>query len=225
MADSLEPVEWPVSETRDFRFHTVAPARDHVRASTHAVKHVGHCLYESGPSCSRVHETFVPVPRSVLERRYPSDTNSFGQHFRKLRMDAGLQIRELARAACLHEMTIINWEHGRSKPRRRSWERVRHVLGLNGMPVDSVSRHKGSSQDRDLRNVPGGSGRRHQDGAVSGPAQAAGRGDGVLRKGEARRAPTSSEVNPAQPRGRPPCTGKRNIGNAGEHTAGQVAKS
>ena len=95
-------------------------------------KHVGRCLYGSKPFGGRVHETFVPVPRSVLERRYPSDANSFGQRFRKLRMDAGIQIRELARAARLHEMTIINWEHGRSRPRRRSLEKVRRVMEGNG---------------------------------------------------------------------------------------------
>ena len=107
-------------------------AAEPVSLGSHMGKHVGHCLYESGPSCSRIHETFVPLPRRVFDRRYPLETLTFGQRLRKLRMDAGIQIRELARAASLHEMTIINWEQGRSRPSRRSWERVRRVMEGSG---------------------------------------------------------------------------------------------
>ena len=32
-------------------------------------------------------------------------------------MDAGLEIKELAKAIGVHEMTVVNWEQGRTRPR------------------------------------------------------------------------------------------------------------
>ena len=102
-------------------------------------KHVGQCFYESKRSGSRVHETFLPIPQHVLERRYPTEAPTFGQALGQARMDAGLEIRELARLTGLHEMTIANWEHGRSRPCPRSWERVKRVMEGNGVSVTSLS--------------------------------------------------------------------------------------
>ena len=116
-------------------------AADAVIPATRMGKHVEHCLYESKQSGSRIYETFVPVHPRVFERRYPIEALSFGQQFRKLRMDAGLQIRRLARAAGLHEMTIINWEQGRSRPSRGSLKAVMKAMegagcgGLAGIPL------------------------------------------------------------------------------------------
>ena len=43
-------------------------------------------------------------------------------------MDAGLQIKELAKASGLHEMTIINWEKDRTKPLSENIQKLREKL-------------------------------------------------------------------------------------------------
>jgi len=45
-------------------------------------------------------------------------------------MDAGLQIVQLAKAAGLHEMTIVNWRQGRAIPSADKLEAVKRVLAL-----------------------------------------------------------------------------------------------
>ncbi len=47
-------------------------------------------------------------------------------------MDIGLQIKELANAVGLNEMTIINWEHGRTKPVVENLANLTHVLEKYG---------------------------------------------------------------------------------------------
>ena len=48
---------------------------------------------------------------------YPEDPKTFGQALRKARIDAGLQIKELAKEIGVDEMTVINWEIRGMKPR------------------------------------------------------------------------------------------------------------
>ena len=43
-------------------------------------------------------------------------------------MDAGLQVKELARAAGVNEMTIINWEKDRTKPMPENLINLKQIL-------------------------------------------------------------------------------------------------
>ena len=45
-------------------------------------------------------------------------------------MDAGLQIKQLANASGLHEMTIINWEKDRTKPMPENLANLTQILGM-----------------------------------------------------------------------------------------------
>ena len=50
------------------------------------------------------------IPTRVFNATYPDNPRTFGQALRKARIDAGLQIKELAQELDSDEMTIINWE-------------------------------------------------------------------------------------------------------------------
>jgi transcriptional regulator with XRE-family HTH domain len=70
----------------------------------------------------------VPLSKSVFNPTYPAKPVSFGANLRKIRMDAGLQIKELAKAAGLDEMTIVNWEQGRTSPRKDKLKELIRIL-------------------------------------------------------------------------------------------------
>jgi len=54
--------------------------------------------------------------------KYPSET--LGQSLRKLRLEKGLEQRELARKLRVHGNTVYEWENDRNKPSGRSMERL-----------------------------------------------------------------------------------------------------
>ena len=78
--------------------------------------HAGQCYHQSNYQPSDIFSKFVPLSKSLFNPKYPDHPITFGQHLRKARMDTGLQIKQLANASGLHEMTIINWEKDRTKP-------------------------------------------------------------------------------------------------------------
>ncbi len=43
---------------------------------------------------------------------------TLGQQFRKVRLDKGLQIKDVARAIEVNSGSIINWEKGHTRPRK-----------------------------------------------------------------------------------------------------------
>lgn len=57
------------------------------------------------------------------------------ERFRKLRLDAGLTITELARKSNVHRITVSQWERGVSKP---SIELLRQVLDALGKDSSDV---------------------------------------------------------------------------------------
>ena len=62
---------------------------------------------------------------TFLVSRYPNET--IGQKIKKLRLERGLMQVELAEALSVHEMTVVNWEKGRTKP---SGEYLRRIEGI-----------------------------------------------------------------------------------------------
>jgi len=54
--------------------------------------------------------------------KYPSKT--FGQFIRRLRVEKGLEQRELARKIRVHKNTIYEWENDRKNPSRMSKRRL-----------------------------------------------------------------------------------------------------
>lgn len=60
--------------------------------------------------------------------RYPSDT--LGQRIRKARLERGLYQRDLAKELGVDEMTIVNWERGKTVPRATYCDRIREHLNI-----------------------------------------------------------------------------------------------
>ena len=73
--------------------------------------------------------------RGILDPTYPQHPTSLPEQIRKARMDAWLQIKELAWLAQIHEMTIVNWEQGHTQPEQRKLARVEEVLRGKGVTL------------------------------------------------------------------------------------------
>ena len=53
------------------------------------------------------------IPTRVFNAAYPDNPRTFGQALRKARIDAGLEVKELAEELGVNERSVINWEiHG-----------------------------------------------------------------------------------------------------------------
>jgi ribosome-binding protein aMBF1 (putative translation factor) len=61
----------------------------------------------------------VPLPRVLFNKDYPTNPRNFGERLRKARMDAGMQIKDLASVIGVTPDTVINWELRGMKPMKR----------------------------------------------------------------------------------------------------------
>jgi hypothetical protein len=52
----------------------------------------------------------IIVPRNVFIKVYPVNPQNFGERLRKARMDAGMQIKDLAEILGVSPDKVINWE-------------------------------------------------------------------------------------------------------------------
>jgi DNA-binding XRE family transcriptional regulator len=50
-------------------------------------------------------------------------------------LEKGLIQRNLAKIIGVNEMTIVNWEKGRTKPTRKNLERMKPVLGFERLRI------------------------------------------------------------------------------------------
>jgi DNA-binding XRE family transcriptional regulator len=72
----------------------------------------------------------LPIPKEIFNENYPVNPATFGDRLRKARIDAGLNIRELAAWIGVTEDTVINWEIRGMRPlRRKVREKVREFTG------------------------------------------------------------------------------------------------
>lgn len=60
--------------------------------------------------------------------KYPKYPKTLGERIRKVRMDKGLMIKELAEQIGVAEDTVINWEIRNIKPEGRNLDKVRYFL-------------------------------------------------------------------------------------------------
>jgi DNA-binding XRE family transcriptional regulator len=58
---------------------------------------------------------------------YPDRT--LGERIRKWRLEHGLFQTDLAKKIGVSEMSIVNWEKGRTRPNKQSLERLEKILG------------------------------------------------------------------------------------------------
>ncbi len=76
--------------------------------STQNTNSVSHCL---------IYTFETEINLLDFNSRYPKEPKSLGEKIRKVRMDKGLMIKELASQIGVTEDTVINWEVRDIKPR------------------------------------------------------------------------------------------------------------
>ena len=59
-----------------------------------------------------------------LNKGYPRELKTIGDHIRKRRLDLGLQQKQVASLICVDKTTIKNWERGHRTPA------IRHMPGI-----------------------------------------------------------------------------------------------
>ena len=70
-------------------------------------------------------------------------------------MDAGLQIKELAQIAGLSEMTIVNWEQGRTRPKEEKLARLTTTLTrCRCSPQEELTCSSASGRRSQVRILP-----------------------------------------------------------------------
>ncbi len=68
-----------------------------------------------------------PLVVTLRMSLHPDQT--LGEHIKKCRLERGLFRRDLAKRIGVNEMTIVNWEKGRTKPTKKNLERIKEILG------------------------------------------------------------------------------------------------
>jgi transcriptional regulator with XRE-family HTH domain len=68
------------------------------------------------------------LPKEIFIRDYPSNPKNFGERLRKARMNADLQIKDLAEMLGVRLETVINWELRGTQPRGRKIQKKLHLF-------------------------------------------------------------------------------------------------
>jgi DNA-binding XRE family transcriptional regulator len=79
-------------------------------------------LNRAAPNYKNSHPLVVTLRISL----YPDTT--FGERIKKWRLERGLFQRDLAKIIGVDEMTIVNWERGRTKPTKKNLDRIKAIL-------------------------------------------------------------------------------------------------
>ena len=70
-----------------------------------------------------------PHPLVITLRMSLHPDRTLGERIKKWRLEHGLFQKDLAKMIGVDEMTIVNWEKGRTKPVKKSLERLEKILG------------------------------------------------------------------------------------------------
>ena len=62
-------------------------------------------------------------------KRYPLEPRSIGEAIRKRRLDLNFRQVDAAKSIGCNEMTIVNWEKGHTRPRRKKYSAISAFLG------------------------------------------------------------------------------------------------
>jgi len=75
------------------------------------------------PNYKNSHPLVITLQLSL----HPDQT--LGKRIKKWRLERGLFQRDLAKKIGVSEMTVVNWEKGRTKPIKQNSERLEKILG------------------------------------------------------------------------------------------------
>jgi len=96
---------------------------------------VGHFLYDFRPVFGQflggpfpIYAFSKPLDQLDFDPAYPKNPTTLADHIRKYRKDKGISQVELAEKLEVDEMTIVNWEKRRTKPVKKSLEKLEKIL-------------------------------------------------------------------------------------------------
>jgi DNA-binding XRE family transcriptional regulator len=69
-----------------------------------------------------------PLVITLRVSLYPDRT--LGERIKKWRLEQGFFQRDLAKIIGVNEMTIINWEKGRTRPKGKNLEKLNAILAI-----------------------------------------------------------------------------------------------
>jgi len=69
-----------------------------------------------------------PANRLDFDPAYPKEPKTFRDYIRKWRMEKGICQADLAKRIGVNEMTIVNWEKGKTKPAQKYLQRLSGFL-------------------------------------------------------------------------------------------------
>jgi DNA-binding transcriptional regulator YiaG len=84
------------------------------------------------PFCDRRLRSTKPI-----DKAYPTELRTIGDHVRKHRLDLGLLQREVALRIGVDKTTVYNWEAGRATPSLRALPAVIAFLGYDPIEIGS----------------------------------------------------------------------------------------
>lgn len=88
---------------------------------------------------SKIPTFCVHLEGRALRREFSGEPVTLGDHIRRRRLELGLEQRELARQLGADDMTVCNWEKGRTFPSIRFLPRVVRFLGYVPFQLESLS--------------------------------------------------------------------------------------
>jgi len=81
--------------------------------------------YHAVPNYKNSHPLVITLRLSL----YPDQT--LGDLIKKWRLEKGVFQKNLAKMIGVSEMTIVNWEKGRTKPTKKNLERIKEIFGVD----------------------------------------------------------------------------------------------
>ena len=79
---------------------------------------------------TRVYQFSRLIDKAVFIPDYPEFPKTFGEKLRKIRLDQGYQIKQVARAIGVKQDSIINWERRGMQPRKDLLGRLLEFYGV-----------------------------------------------------------------------------------------------
>ena len=85
----------------------------------HTCSHAVQNLEKNCAKTGQYYNVSCLIPKELFNKDYPVNPKTFGEKLRKARMDAGLNIKEVAERVGVTPDTVINWELREMKPKKR----------------------------------------------------------------------------------------------------------
>jgi len=101
--------------------------------------------YELSPDhAAHIYKKSQPLSVTFTVSKYPSET--LGQFLKKLRLEKGLEQRELGQRICVSEVSVYNWENERKVPSKKSMERLAEFFKIRRKTLEDFKMERKVSE-------------------------------------------------------------------------------